>query len=268
MTIVSGVVDRTNQTRSITHSNQYSAETGERIGIFDGAETRPLANVDAIILHQTGYWQASRGNDVGAYDHTIAHFVILPNGTVLQIRDLEARLNSVSANYGLDIEVVGCFNSDRFDCETYRRNMAEGRERPRRCTPRAVSRSQAEVPGRAQIDAGRRLIAAITDHEAMPDQVHYILAHRQLSSLSRENCPGPHLWYNLGHWAVTRWRMSSSRHRRNRAIPPAWENPRFAIPLPCPPIRTDDQAGQQRLETGPAGVYAAARRRPGTTGMG
>lgn len=268
MTVLSGFVDRTEHTRSITLSNQVSQRTGERIGIFDGPRTRALSGVDAIILHQTGFWQSARGDNPAAYDRMIAHFVILPNGTVLQLRELEARLNSASQNYGVDIEVVGCFNAESFDCEIWRSSITEGRERPRGCSPYAVTHSLGELPTLAQIEAGRRLIAALTDLEPIRGQIRYILAHRQVTRISRENCPGPHVWYNLGHWAETRWQMSSSRRAADRTIPPSWQDSRFAIPAPCTRSTAGPLQGPNAASRIAEGIYALAQRRPGAIGRG
>lgn len=264
MTVLAGVTDRTEHTRSIEHSSQVSRTTGERIGIFDGRRTRALTGIDAILLHQTGFWQSARGNDVAAYDRMIAHFAILPDGNVLQLRDLEARLNSASQDYGVDIEVVGCFNDDRFDPAVWQSHLAEGRARPRGCTPYAVSHSQGELPTLAQIEAGRRLIAALVSLDPIRGQIRYILAHRQVTRISRENCPGPHVWYNLGHWAGAQWHLSSTRRASNRPIPAAWQDPRFAVPPPCPDRAQEAPAGVPAGEED--GVLSLAQRRPGPIG--
>ncbi|WP_031432425.1 peptidoglycan recognition protein family protein [Methylomarinum vadi] len=167
MTVITGVVDRTEHTRRITISNQRSARTGELISIFDGRRTRPLAAIDSIMLHQTGFFQSARGNNIAAYDHMIAHFTVLPNGTVLQLRDLEARLNSIAKDYGLHIEFVGCFNDDSFDCARYRGYLADEssrRSRPSRCMNSVVTRSHGDVPTLEQIRAGRQLITTLVNY--------------------------------------------------------------------------------------------------------
>lgn len=267
MTVLTGVTDRTEHTRAIEFSNQTSRTTGERIGIFDRRRSRPLSGLDAIILHQTGFWQSARGNDPGAYDRMIAHFVVLPDGNVLQLRELEARLNSASQDYGVDIELVGCFNDDRFDCAAWQRHPAEGRARPRGCSPYVVSHSQGEIPSLSQIEAGRRLIAALISHDPIQGRIRYILAHRQVTRISRENCPGPHVWYNLGHWAETQWRLSSARRAADRPIPPTWQESRFAVPAPC--TYASSPLPNPANPLGAAeGIFALAHRRPGAIGSG
>ncbi len=272
MTVITGVVDRTENTRHITISNQRSQVTGELIGIFDGRRTRPLSAIDSIMLHQTGFFQSARGNNVAAYDHMIAHFVVLPNGTILQLRDLEARLNSIAKDYGLHVEFVGCFNNDSFDCARYRSYLADEtsrRERPTRCNPAVVTRSRGDIPTLEQIRAGRQLISTLVAFPAIADQIDYILAHRQLSTLSRANCPGPHIWYNVGHWAETSPTLSlSSGRRRARAIPTSWTDPRFVIPLPCAETGSSGEySPRQRLTPRSEEITAFACRKQTTTGI-
>jgi hypothetical protein len=269
MTVLAGVTDRTPHTGSIERSGQRNPETGEPIPVFRGRRSRPLAGIDSIVLHQTGFWQSARGDDLSAYDRMIAHFVLLPNGTVLQLRELEARLNSASLDYGVDIEVVGCFNDDSFDCETYRRLRAAGFERPRGCSLHAMTHCQGELPSLAQIESGRRLIGALAELEAIPDRIRYILAHRQITGMGRGNCPGPHLWYNLGHWAETRMtprRLSSSRRSRDRPIPPTWQDGRFALPPSCTLGADAPMPGEASRRFDSDGVLALAERRPGAIG--
>lgn len=270
MTVISGVIDRTEHTRHITISNQRSSVTGELIGIFDGRRTRPLSAIDSIMLHQTGFFQSARGNNVGAYDHMIAHFVVLPNGTILQLRDLETRLNSIAKDYGLHIEFVGCFNTDTFDCTRYRSYLADEssrRERPTRCMNSVVTRSRGDVPTLEQIRAGRQLITTLVNFPAIADQIEYILAHRQLSTISRGNCPGPHIWYNVGHWAENEPSLNlSSARRRASAIPSSWRDPRFVIPIPCGDSASE-YSPRQRLAPRPEEITAFACRKQTTTGM-
>jgi hypothetical protein len=270
MTVLSGVVDRTEHTRGITESRQESSiRPGTFKSIFaDGRRTRSLGEIDTIVLHQTWYWQTLRGNDVTAYDHTIAHFVVLPKGgEIIQLRDIDVRLNNVLPTHGVHIEIVGCFNSDSFDCHAYRRNEAAGLLYTGGRL-HATLRSRAEVPRVRQIQATRRLIAALVSHDPIMGQINCILAHRQVTSMGsgRANCPGPHIWYNVGEWARREWHLDSGCHRA-QTIPVSWQNPRFTIPLPCPPIPEEERAARGRVAPRREGVRSFAYRDRTTTGL-
>jgi len=34
--------------------------------------------------------------------------------------------------------------------------------------------------------------------------VRFVFAHRQANYPTKANCPGPHIWYNVGQWALGR----------------------------------------------------------------
>ncbi|WP_031432423.1 hypothetical protein [Methylomarinum vadi] len=95
------------------------------------------------------------------------------------------------------------------------------------------------------------------------------MAHRQLSTLSRGNCPGPHIWYNVGHWAENEPTLNlSSGRRRAAAIPSAWQDPRFVIPLPCAASDAGSEySPRQRLTPRPEEVTAFACRKQTTAGL-
>lgn len=245
------LIDRTGETRGITESRQRSRRTGEFIPIFRGARTREPGDIDSIVLHQTSFSQSARGNRIDRYDHTIAHFVVLPNGTVLQLRALETRLNSIAADNGIHIEFVGLFYDDRFTCRMLRRR-----------------RSRRELPTISQIHDGRELLTYLRSLEPIRGQLRYILAHRQITTMGsdRDNCPGPHIWYNLGKWAVDTLGMSSARSEA-RPIPPSWEDPRFQIPPPCDPPDSGRLAARGQPLPRPEGVSAYGFRKPRPEGL-
>lgn len=268
MTVLSGFIDRTAHTRSIIESRQEGSTQGTFKSIFAtrGSQARSLSDLDTIVLHQTGYWQSIKGNDITAYDYTIAHFVVLPNGGVLQVRDLETRLNNVAPTHGIHIEIVGCFNSDSFDCDFYRKNLARGRVGTGGYVSSAM-RSRAEVPHMVQIRSCHRLVAALVSHDPIMGQVNCILAHRQLTTFGggRANCPGPHIWYNVGEWARREWHLSTNCHRA-QSIPASWQNSRFVLPLPCP-NPAEQSADRGRLAPRQEGVTAYAYRQQVSTGL-
>lgn len=161
------------------------------------AATRPIAAINAIVLHQTGF---NRGNGVESYDRVIAHYVVLQSGVVLQLRSLDALLNNAHARAGVSIEFVGNFMSDR-------------------------SRAAGAVPTAAQVRAGRALVKHI---RLEASGVRHILAHRQFNPTAKANCPGPHIWYNVAHWAETALGLSSAVRARG-SIPDSWRDSRFAL---------------------------------------
>jgi hypothetical protein len=138
---------------------------------------RDINKVYALVLHQTAF---SRGNDTTKYDRIPVHFVITPNGKIIQLHPLTALLwSSNGFNTGsVAVEFVGNFRSiegryykpEKYGCHTV--------------TPE-------------QIKAGRDLIKHL--RKQMP--LTHILAHRQ-SSGNRTNDPGPEVWFNVGQWAI------------------------------------------------------------------
>ena len=139
--------------------------------------TRAPGKVYALVLHQMAF---SRGSDSTRYDRVTAHFAILPDGKILQLHPVSALLwasNGFNAG-SVAVEFAGnfpnvkgrCWAADRFGCH--------------RVTDE-------------QIMAGRYLV----DHLIRTIGLTHVLAHRQ-SSGTRENDPGPDIWYHVGQWAV------------------------------------------------------------------
>lgn len=138
---------------------------------------RDINKVYALVLHQTAF---SRGNDTTKYDRIPVHFVITPNGKIIQLHPLTALLwSSNGFNTGsVAVEFVGNFRS------------IEGRYyKPEKYGCHHVTPEQ--------IKAGRQLIQHL--RQQMP--LTHILAHRQ-SSGDRTNDPGPEVWFNVGQWAI------------------------------------------------------------------
>ena len=156
--------------------------------------------IDAVVLHQTGF---SRGLDPRRYLKVTSHFVVLANGTVVQLHPLSARLSSSHGFNGrsVAIEFVGNFPS--VDGKWWE----PGKFGADRVTPE-------------QIEAGRELL-----RELKTAGVRYVFAHRQ-SSASRGNDPGPDLWAGVGEWALERLGFSDGGPGyaidTGRPIPDAW----------------------------------------------
>lgn len=138
---------------------------------------RDMSKVYALVLHQTAF---SRGNDTTKYDRIPVHFVITPNGKIIQLHPLAAYLwSSNGFNTGsVAVEFVGnfpntkgkCWQAQKFGCHRLTQE---------------------------QINAGRSLIR----HLISTMKLTHVLAHRQ-SSGQRENDPGPDVWYHVGQWAI------------------------------------------------------------------
>ena len=185
------IVDRTSNTGSITH-NLRGFQILSRSG-----STRPVGAINSMVLHQTGF---SRGNSVDAYDTVIAHYVVLPSGTVLRLRELEALLNNAHSRASVSVEFVGNFPP-----------------RPRR---------DAQLPTKAQVDAGQGLVRHVRSQ--ISGRLSHIFAHRQFNPGAKGNCPGPHIWYNVGYWAENCLGLSHTISSPG-SIPRSWEDPQLAI---------------------------------------
>lgn len=215
------IIDRTRHTATITQSRQRSRRTGRFLPIFANqgrVHTRDVRNIDSIVLHATGFSRLDTpgtdrsGSEYDDFDHTIAHFVVRRNGDVYRLRTYDVYLNNVLSLYSVSIEVEGNFPSEE---EIQRDNW----------------RSRRHSMPLAQIFAGRALLQHIRNEL---DNVRYIFGHVQLTNMGadRANCPGPHVWYNIGEWAVETLGMHNSGHSA-RVISRGWQNP--ALDLVWPP---------------------------------
>jgi V8-like Glu-specific endopeptidase len=164
---------------------------------------RDMKKVYALVLHQMAF---SRGSHNNKYDSVTSHFAILPDGQILQLHPLNALLwasNGFNAG-SVAVEFAGnfpntkgkCWSAAKFGCH--------------RVTPQ-------------QIESGRYLV----DHLIRTMGLTHILAHRQ-SSGTRENDPGPDLWYHVGQWAVENRGLkdggSGFKVGSGNPIPDVWRN--------------------------------------------
>jgi peptidoglycan hydrolase-like protein with peptidoglycan-binding domain len=109
-----------------------------------------------------------------------AHFAIAADGRILQLHPITELLwasNGFNAG-SVAVEFAGNFPNTK---GTWWQGDKFGRDRP---TP-------------AQLEAGRYLVRYLIGKMGLT----HVLAHRQ-SSGSRENDPGPEVWYHVGQWAV------------------------------------------------------------------
>jgi len=159
------------------------------------------------VLHQTSF---SRGSAPDNYLTVHAHFVVLPEGTIVQLHPIETYLVASSAfnDDAISVEVVGNFPD----------------ERGHYWKPGEYGRS---VLSPQQIDGGCDLVRYLRDTYG----VSFIFAHRQGEvEDSRGNCPGPDVWYNIGQWAVNELGLSDGgkgyKEGKGSPIPDSWRRPR------------------------------------------
>jgi hypothetical protein len=109
-----------------------------------------------------------------------SHFAIAADGRILQLHPITELLwSSNGFNAGsVAVEFAGNFPNTK---GRWWQGDKFGRNRP---TPE-------------QLEAGRYLVRYLIDKMGLT----HVLAHRQ-SSASRENDPGPEVWYHVGQWAI------------------------------------------------------------------
>ncbi len=169
---------------------------------------RQISDVTGLVLHQTSF---NRGNDTGAYDRINAHFVILPNGTtVTKFDETENRPCSGGFNsYTVGVEFVGNFPMD------------SGRW--------WKGNSSHDMPTWAQIHSGRCLVNYLQNAVG----ITHVFAHRQtVPGNRRSNCPGPHIWYNVGEWAMSRGLSDGGLGyaiKGGNPIPELWREQQFDL---------------------------------------
>ncbi len=166
-------------------------------------KTRAVSSVYALVLHQTGF---SRGNYAEKYTKVKAHYVIMPNGRILQHHPIDAYLYASNGfNKGsVAVEFVGNMpntNGNRYKPEKY----------------------GSDDLTTDQINAGRDLVQHLMDEIGLT----HVLAHRQATA-QRQNCPGPDIWYNVGQWGVFQHGLKDGGYgftiSDGKPIPDLWRN--------------------------------------------
>ena len=111
--------------------------------------------IDTVVLHQTSF---SRGSVPDNYLSVHAHFVVLPDGTIVQLHPIDAYLVASSSfnEDSISVEVVGNFPDER---GVYWKPAENGR---------SVLSSQ-------QIDGGCDLVHYLRDTYT----ISFVFAHRQ-----------------------------------------------------------------------------------------
>lgn len=164
---------------------------------------RDPKSVYALVLHQMGCCFRPR-DPLKRFLKLKAHFAILPDGRILQLHPVAARISASGGfNSGsVAVEFAGNFPSVRgkwWRGETFGRNQ----------------------PTDQQIDSGRYLIRYLKWKIGLT----HVLAHRQ-SSGTRANDPGPEIWYHVGQWAIDNVGMQNGppgfKIRTGNPIPDEW----------------------------------------------
>lgn len=181
------MIDRTAHTAGVTHSRGGGIE-GRRC-IFsrcDAAARRNPASVRAVMLHQTGFLTPS----VPRLDDVVAHYAVMQDGRVVHLRPVEQALNSVGTDaQAIDIEIVGSYPS---------------LEQILSAPPGA----SLPTPPYQQIKAAQDLVKWLNRMRGISE----IYCHAQFMP---KNCCGPHLWYNIGKWAIDNLRMTHVKGRHD-----------------------------------------------------
>jgi hypothetical protein len=207
------------------------ADRGKRSG------TRDPKKVHALVLHQMACC-FQRKDPLNNYLKTGAHFAILSDGRILQLHPVSAMIwasNCLSPR-SVAVEFAGNFPSTSgrwwFDCEKDPRTgdyKAKGnatcceylRTHKRDQKGCDYLQSQRNQVTAAQIEAGRYLVRYLIRTMGLKT----IVAHRQ-SSATRENDPGPDIWYHVGQWAVDNLGLNDGgpgfKCGSGNSIPDAW----------------------------------------------
>jgi hypothetical protein len=140
---------------------------------------REPKKVYALVLHQMACCFKPK-DPLQRFRNINSHFAITADGRILQLHPMTELLwasNGFNAG-SVAVEFAGNFPNIK---GTWWKGDKYGKNRP---TPQ-------------QLEAGRYLVRYLI--KTM--RITHILAHRQ-SSNSRENDPGPEIWYHIGQWAV------------------------------------------------------------------
>jgi hypothetical protein len=164
---------------------------------------RDPSTVKYLVLHQMAF---SRGNNPDRYNAVTAHYAILPNGRILQLHPVSALLWASNGfnRKSVAVEFAGNFPNTRGKC------WETGKYGCHKLT-------------QAQIAAGRYLVKHLIEQIGLT----HIFAHRQAAK-TRENCPGPDIWYHIGQWAIDNMGLKDGgpgyKIDLGHAIPDAWRN--------------------------------------------
>jgi len=175
-------------------AGRIGSVVGRAVGAFDTANiidltaradkshrrgTRDPRTVYALVLHQMACCFKPK-DPLKRFLTVGAHFAITEDGRILQLHPVSTLVWASNGfnNRSVAVEFAGNFPNTR---GTWWQGDTYGKNRP---TP-------------AQVNAGRQLVR----HLVRTMGLTHVLTHRQ-SSGTRENDPGPDIWFDVGQWAV------------------------------------------------------------------
>ena len=182
---------------------------------------RPPEKVFALVLHQMACCFKVK-DPLTRFLNMAPHFAILPDGRILQIHPLQAYTAASNGfNAGsVAVEFAGNFpnTKGKWWMSKDLKTEAQRKANQNQVTPQ-------------QIESGRYLVQYLKRTMGLKT----ILAHRQ-SSGTRENDPGPDIWYNVGQWAVDNLGLSDGgpnfKVGTGNALPDLWRKWSQAKPQP------------------------------------
>ena len=176
-------------------------------------KTRDPKKVWALVLHQMACCFKVR-DPLTRFLKMAPHFAILPDGRILQLHPI---LSLTGASNGFNAGSVAVEFAGNFP-DTRGRWWHGAENGQNQVTP-------------AQIEAGRYLVRYLKRVMGLRE----ILAHRQ-SSGTRENDPGPDIWYHVGQWAIDNLGLTdggpSFKVGSGNPIPDLWRKWGQAKPQP------------------------------------
>ena len=197
---------------------------------------RDPKKVHALVLHQMACCFKVK-DPLTRFLKMAPHFAILPDGRILQLHPILALTGASNGfNAGsVAVEFAGNFPDTRGKWWHGPQNGMN------KVTP-------------AQIEAGRYLVRYLISTMGLKT----ILAHRQ-SSGTRDNDPGPDIWFNVGQWAIDTLGLKDGgpgfKVGRGKAIPDVWRKWGEAKPQP----ELEVGANEAEWETPPRPAAAPLR---------
>jgi hypothetical protein len=191
------------------------------------AKENKRAPLNTVVLHSMGF---DRGNVLNAYDGVNAHFAVLRSGDILYLHDVSEYLyasHDFNAR-GIAIEFAGNPPSSRGKAAFEKKFGLH-------------------IPTLHQVESGRKLVRLLTQASG----IRYVHGHKQ--SCGGKVCPGPHIWYNVGRWAVRTLGLSdggtgyktSNKYCTGRVIPDSWNDAKYDLFAPAA-VAYDERACLRR----------------------
>jgi len=166
----------------------------------------------AFVLHHMAFKRKNRAgqlSDPNSYLKTGGHFCIMMDGRIIQLHQFSRMIwhaQCISPR-SVAVEFEGNFPNIKGKWWIDKDSTVQNKD----------------VPTQSQYDSGRFLASYL---KIILGTTH-ILAHRQ-SSDSRENDPGPDIWYNVGQWAMDNLKLTDGgttfKCGSGNPILPEWRN--------------------------------------------